>query len=137
MSDIKCESLTPQEAIEQLKILDTDATEFEAMDFVNGICFGDITLDYMREFMVLYQQNEFRFQTCLSLTMNVAQMSEPVCDLKAFGEYVKAAGLRNGLDEAWLDKHVIETWTHRDYTKQSAMSSLLGSLQAAKKEATT
>lgn len=123
--------MTPQEAIDQLKILDTEETEFEAMDFINGICFGDITLDYMREFMTLYQQHEFRFQTCLSLIMDVAQMSEPVCDLKVFGEYVKQAGLRRGLDEAWLSKHVIEAWTKRDFTQQSAMSSLLGNLQAA------
>lgn len=128
--------MTPQEAIMQLKILDTEETEFEAMDFVNDICFGDITLDYMREFMTLYQQHEFRFQTCLSLIMNVAQMSEPVCDLKAFGEYVKQAGLRKGgIEEAWLDKHVIEAWTKRDFTQRSAMSSLLGSLQAAKQQA--
>lgn len=122
--------MTPQEAIEQLKILDAEETEFEAMHLVNDICFGDITLDYMREFMVLYQQHQFRFQTCLSLIMNVAQMSEPVCDLKMFGEYVKQAGLRRGLEESWLDKHVIEAWTNRDYGTLSPMSALLRSLQA-------
>lgn len=59
-------------------------------------------------------------------------MAEPVCDLAQFGAYIKATGLKEGHEEAWLDEHVIKAWTHRDYTKTSALSMLINGLDACK-----